>query len=85
MVGIVDGRTERLEGVLISVERHEDEAVETGPQGEFSLPAYAAVGQEVYVNVNKSGFESFNGLCMTGESVTITLEAGRIRPCRTDP
>jgi hypothetical protein len=55
---VLDDAGKALEGVRVSVVGHEEEAVTTGPGGQFVLPAHAADGQQVQLHAEKDGYEA---------------------------
>ncbi len=67
---VIDAGTRAtIEGVAVSIEGRK--AVLTGPDGTFSLPAFAAEGEQVRLRAEKDGFQpDFRYRMAGGNSVT---------------
>src|SRR5262245_61657997 len=53
---VVDSRGRAVKGARVSVVGYEDEAVITKEGGNFELPAHAAVGQQILLHAEKTGY-----------------------------
>jgi hypothetical protein len=79
--GIVqDSNGNAVEGALVSVTGYGREALRTGPDGNFELPAHAADGQMVRLHAEKVGYGAVNQDHPAGEhTATLVLERTRGR------
>jgi Carboxypeptidase regulatory-like domain len=71
---VVDGSNRALAGARVSVVGYESEAVTTGANGGFRLPAHAAEGQQVSLHAEKAGYDAVTQFHPAGdEAATIVL------------
>lgn len=73
---VIDSSSQAVAGALVYVLGFERERVQTGPNGEFDLPAHAADGQTVRLHVEKAGYSSEEPYQMAGRRVTVILRKG---------
>jgi hypothetical protein len=70
-----DESSRAVSGARVSVDGYGQEAVTTGPDGNFVLPAHKANGQDVLLHVDRTGYKPLHLLCQAGNApVTLTLE-----------
>jgi len=75
---VVDESNRAIEGARVSVVGYEGEAVPTKADGNFVLPAHAAMNQEVRLHVEKTGYAPTDQYHPAGdEPMTLILERRR--------
>ena len=71
---IIDAAGNGISGARVMVVGYDSEAVFTGTEGSFSLPAHAANRQIVRVHAQKTGYTAANEDCLAGDSpVTLVM------------
>jgi hypothetical protein len=70
---VIDSSSQAVVAATVNVAGHTGEQVQTNAGGEFDLPAHAASGQLVQLEIRKAGYTPERQNCYAGRSCTILL------------